>query len=215
MEGEETESCGEMAVFQAESAPQSCSEKSDESVNHQKPQEDNAGVSDREAEEDECIRGAELLPQETPTGTNTQGDDDRLLLSHLSADEETAAPAVTSHQPDVQHNPPEPCWYCLRSLDSEYLPEATKQQDSDPASPTSGQKVSYQTDPRPHFGVACSSHSTCSSLWGSEGPCWGQRNQEDLDQTDTCPHCHIGLAPDTLRWHEAKCLLFDGSKNSK
>lgn len=76
------------------------------------------------------------------------------------------------------------------------------QQDSDPVSPSSGQKVNYQTDPRPHFGVACSSHSTCSSLWGSEGPCLGQRNQEELDQTDTCPHCHIALAPDTLRWHE-------------
>lgn len=78
------------------------------------------------------------------------------------------------------------------------------QGDSDPASPlpSSGQKVNYQTDPRPHFGVACSSHSTCRPLWGSEGPCWGQRSQEGPDQTDTCPHCHLGLPPDTLRWHE-------------
>ncbi|XP_078786588.1 uncharacterized protein LOC144983607 [Oryzias latipes] len=208
MEGERSESCSEMAIFQAEN----------ESINIQKPQEDNlsdSGVSDREAEENKCIRGAELLPLETLTGTNSQGDDDHLLLSHLSTDEETATPAVTSHQSDMQHHPSEPCWYCLRSLDSEYLPEATKQQDSDPASPSSGQKVNYQTDPRPHFGVACSSHSTCSSLWGSEGPCLGQRNQEELDQTDTCPHCHIALAPDTLRWHEAKCLLFDGLRNSK
>lgn len=78
------------------------------------------------------------------------------------------------------------------------------QEDSDPLSPlpSSGQKVSYQTDPRPHFGVAWSSHSTCRPLWGSEGPCWGQRNQEVPDQTHTCPHCHLGLPPDTLRWHE-------------
>lgn len=78
------------------------------------------------------------------------------------------------------------------------------QEDSDPLSPlpSSGQKVSYQTDPRPHFGVAWSSHSTCRPLWGGEGPCWGQRNEEVPDQTHTCPHCHLGLPPDTLRWHE-------------
>lgn len=81
---------------------------------------------------------------------------------------------------------------------------AALQEDSDPLSPlpSCGQKVSYQTDPRPHFGIACSSHSTCRPLWGSEGPCWGQRNEEVADQTHTCPHCHLGLAPDTLRWHE-------------
>lgn len=81
---------------------------------------------------------------------------------------------------------------------------ASLQEGSDPVPPlpSSGQKVSYQTDPRPHFGVAWSSHSTCRPLWGSEGPCWGQRNEEVADQTHTCPHCHLGLAPDTLRWHE-------------
>lgn len=81
---------------------------------------------------------------------------------------------------------------------------AALQEDSGPLSPapSSDQKVSYQTDPRPHFGVACSSHSTCHPLWGSEGPCWGPRSQDVLDQTDTCPHCHLGLPPDTLRWHE-------------
>lgn len=78
------------------------------------------------------------------------------------------------------------------------------QEDSDPLSPlpSSGQRVNYQTDPRPHFGVAWSSHSTCRPLWGSEGPCWGQRNQEVPDQTHTCPHCNLGLPADTLRWHE-------------
>lgn len=78
------------------------------------------------------------------------------------------------------------------------------QEDSDPSSPvpSSGQKLNYQTDPRPHFGVAWSSHSPCRPLWGSEGPCWGQRNQEVPNQTHTCPHCHLGLPPDTLRWHE-------------
>lgn len=68
--------------------------------------------------------------------------------------------------------------------------------------PSGGQRLNYQTDPRPHFGVACSSHSTCRPLWGSEGPCWGQRNQEAYDQTHTCPHCHLGMDSDALRWHE-------------
>ncbi|KAG8008603.1 F-box only protein 39, partial [Nibea albiflora] len=78
------------------------------------------------------------------------------------------------------------------------------EEDSDPLAPapSSGQKVTYQTDPRPHFGVAWSSHSTCRPLWGSEGPCWGRRTQAVSDQTRTCPHCHLGLPPDTLRWHE-------------
>ena len=78
------------------------------------------------------------------------------------------------------------------------------QEDSVPSSPllSSGQKVNYQTDPRPHFGVAWSSHSTCRPLWGSEGPCWGQRHQDKPNQMHTCPHCHLGLPPDTLRWHE-------------
>lgn len=78
------------------------------------------------------------------------------------------------------------------------------QENPDPlsTSPPSGQKVSYQTDPRPHFGVAWSSHSPCRPLWGSEGPCWALRDEEVLDQTHSCPHCHLGLSPDTLRWHE-------------
>lgn len=81
---------------------------------------------------------------------------------------------------------------------------AVLQEDSDHVSPlpSGGQKVNYQTDPRPHFGVAWSSHSTCRPLWGSEGPCWEQRNLEAPDQTHTCPHCHLGLPADTLRWHE-------------
>lgn len=78
------------------------------------------------------------------------------------------------------------------------------QENPDPLAtpPPSGQKVSYQTDPRPHFGVAWSSHSTCRPLWGSEGPCWGQRHEDVPDQTHSCPHCHLGLPLDTLRWHE-------------
>lgn len=92
----------------------------------------------------------------------------------------------------------------LHFMATHLSPVPVLQEDSDPLLPlpSSGQKVSYQTDPRPHFGVAWSSHSTCRPLWGSEGPCWGQRNQEVPDQTHTCPHCHLGLPPDTLRWHE-------------
>ncbi|KAG7516529.1 hypothetical protein JOB18_033498 [Solea senegalensis] len=140
--------------------------------------------------------------------TNTNAD-------CLSQDEETP-PSLSSHPSSIQDRPSEPCWYCMRSLDLESQPDPSKQEDSNPSSPlpSSGQKVSYQTDPRPHFGVTWSSHSTCRPLWGSEGPCWGQRSHEVGGQMHTCPHCHLGLPPDTLRWHEAKCLLFEGLRNS-
>ncbi|XP_057676737.1 uncharacterized protein LOC130906420 isoform X2 [Corythoichthys intestinalis] len=119
--------------------------------------------------------------------------------------------------------PSEPCWYCLRSLDLECYPRAP-QQDSDSSSLllSGGQKVNYQTDPRPHFGVACSSHAPCRPLWGSEGPIWGQRGTSDGDdekkereqQTQqVCPHCHLALPADTLSWHEIKCIQFDGLRN--
>ncbi|KAK0145899.1 hypothetical protein N1851_015170 [Merluccius polli] len=126
----------------------------------------------------------------------------------------------TSHTTGVQSRSPEPCWYCLRSLEPEHRPQdppqqpyvVASQQDyhAGAAAPPGGQRVNYQTDPRPHFGVACSSRSTALPLWGSEGPSWVLRNPDLEDQTHTCPHCHIGLPPDTLRWHEAKCLLFEG-----
>ncbi|KAM9348852.1 uncharacterized protein ABDE67_010892 [Symphorus nematophorus] len=205
---------------------QSCSEESNGPQNVQEPEEDEqaeGGACDGEAEpsqvgEDPCISDAETSPQETLTATDTQDDADCLPLSPLPREEELTPPSVSSHPSNAQNRPSGPCWYCLRSLDSEYRPETPKQQeDSDPLSPlpSSGQKVNYQTDPRPHFGVAWSSHSTCRPLWGSEGPCWGHRNQEVPDQTHTCPHCHLGLPPDTLRWHEAKCLLFEGLRNPK
>ncbi|XP_040908153.1 uncharacterized protein LOC121191132 isoform X2 [Toxotes jaculatrix] len=177
--------------------------------NLQEPEEDNR--ADSEACDGELESG-----QETLTGTDTQDNADCLPSSPLPTEEEVTPPSVSSHPSNKQNRPSEPCWYCLRSLDSEYRPETPKQEDSDPSSPLppSGKKVSYQTDPRPHFGVAWSSHSTCRPLWGSEGPCWGQRNQEVPNQMHTCPHCHLGLPPDTLRWHEAKCLLFEGLRNS-
>lgn len=92
-------------------------------------------------------------------------------------------------------------WPCV---DDAALRRCSLQENPDPlsTSPPGGQKVSYQTDPRPHFGVAWSSHSTCRPLWGSEGPCWGHRDEEGPEQTHSCPHCHLGLSPDTLRWHE-------------
>ncbi|XP_008425377.1 uncharacterized protein LOC103475494 isoform X2 [Poecilia reticulata] len=181
------------------------------------PTRTNSGVWDEEILEDQCIGHAETLAEET-VATVSQGDEDYLPETHLSTGEDTSPLSLSSHPSTTQTAPSEQCWYCLRSLDSESHPNATKQEeDSDPEShlPSSGQKVNYQTDPRPHFGVACSSHSTCRPLWGSEGPCWEPRNQELAEQTDTCPHCHLGLPPDTLRWHEAKCLLFDGLRSSK
>ncbi|XP_029704319.1 uncharacterized protein isoform X1 [Takifugu rubripes] len=139
---------------------------------------------------------------------------DDLPGSPLPAEEQL----TVSSPPSCTHDgPPEPCWYCLRTQESDSRTETGQQEDSDSVSllPSGGQRLNYQTDPRPHFGVAWSSHSTCRPLWGSEGPCWGQRNQEASDQTHTCPHCHLGMDSDALRWHEAKCLLFDGLRNSK
>ncbi|XP_069001685.1 uncharacterized protein [Embiotoca jacksoni] len=209
---------------QAETLTQSCSEENAESQNQQEAQEEDqadSGACDEElepsqVEEDQHISGEETLLQETLIATDTQDDAACLLLCPRPTEEQVTPPLVSSHPSNTQNRPSEPCWYCLRSLDFEYRPEAPKQEDSDPLSPppSSGQKLSYQTDPRPHFGVAWSSHSTCRPLWGSEGPCWGQRKQEGPDQTDNCPHCHLGLPPDTLRWHEAKCLLFEGLRNS-
>ncbi|KAK9536614.1 hypothetical protein VZT92_006381 [Zoarces viviparus] len=220
-QGESTQS-GTTAT-QAYTLTQSCTEESDEQRNLQEPEEDdraeigacNGEVEPSQIGEDLCISDEETLPQETPIATNTQDVADCLPLSPMPTEEEFTPPSVSPHPSNTQNRPSEPCWYCLRSLDSEYRPETPEQEDSGPLSPTpsSGQRVSYQTDPRPHFGVACSSHSTCRPLWGSEGPCWGQRNQDAPDQTHTCPHCHLGLPPDTLHWHEAKCLLFEGVRD--
>ncbi|XP_066533698.1 XIAP-associated factor 1 [Hoplias malabaricus] len=34
----------------------------------------------------------------------------------------------------------------------------------------------------------------------------------DLDQINTCPHCHLALPLQTLKWHEDKCKLFESLK---
>ncbi|XP_037323609.1 uncharacterized protein LOC119215497 [Pungitius pungitius] len=204
---------------------QSCAQESNEPRNLQEPEEDDqaetqacdGGVEPSQVEEDLRLCDAESLPQETPIATDTQDVAHGLPLYPMPTEEEMTPPSVSSHPLNTQNRSSEPCWYCRRSLDSEYRPETPEQEESGPLSPAlpGDQKVSYQTDPRPHFGVACSSHSTCRPLWGSEGPCWGPRSQDVLDQTDTCPHCHLGLPPDTLRWHEAKCLQFEGVKIPK
>ncbi|KAI3373658.1 hypothetical protein L3Q82_022264, partial [Scortum barcoo] len=107
--------------------------ESDEPRNLQEPQEDeqaDGGASDgdpepSQVEEDLCNSDAETLPQETPT--DTQDDADCLPLSPLPTEEELTPPSVSSHPSSTQDRPSEPCWYCLRSLDSEYRPETQKQ----------------------------------------------------------------------------------------
>ncbi|XP_077361975.1 uncharacterized protein LOC144006809 [Festucalex cinctus] len=152
-------------------------------------------------------------PDSSQDGTDMQSD-------APPPTEEALPPAVLQSHPS---NTLEPCWYCLRSLHPEYHPGAP-QQDSDSLSlsPSGGQKMNYQTDPRPHFGVAWSSHAPCSPLWGSEGPGWGYRGTPDGADDDeqqqqqpqqACPHCHLALPADTLSWHETKCLQFDGMSN--
>ncbi|KAM4546407.1 uncharacterized protein V3H82_020194 [Fundulus diaphanus] len=216
----EEESSGATSV-QAEIPAENHSEENTESRSVQAPKDttrNNSGVCDGEILEDQCNGIAETSAQEATITTAVQGNEDYLPETRLSAGEDMSPPSASSHSPAAQNVPSEPCWYCLRSLDPESHPNGPKQEeDSEPESPlsSSGQKVNYQMDPRPHFGVACSSHSTCRPLWGSEGPCWGQRNQEMPEHTDICPHCHLALPPDTLRWHEAKCLLFDGPRSSQ
>ncbi|XP_067350625.1 swi5-dependent recombination DNA repair protein 1 homolog isoform X2 [Channa argus] len=193
---------------QVDTRAENCSEDSSQRQNLHEPGEDD------QAEGGGC--DGEIEPnQDSVRATDTQDNVDSPPLSPVLTEVEVTPPTVSSHPPNTQNRQSGPCWYCLRSLDSEYCPETPKQE-SDPLSPpqSSDPKVSFQTDPRPHFGVAWSSRSTCQPLWGSEGPCWGQRTQEVLDETHTCPHCHLGLPPDTLRWHESKCLVFEDLKNS-
>nr|XP_054586872.1 uncharacterized protein LOC129152458 isoform X1 [Nothobranchius furzeri] len=216
MEGESTES----GTTSTQAETLDCNQEHDDPQSPQKPEEENRderGACDEEkAGEDLCV-GAETSQQEEVMTTHTQDDENGLPRSNLSTEEKTADASVPPTPSITKNPPPGPCWYCLRSLDSEFRPQTSEKEDSDsdPSLTVSGQKVTYQTDPRPHFGVAWSSHSPGRPLWGSEGPCWGQRNQEKTDQTDTCPHCHLGLPLDTLRWHEAKCLQFDGLGSSK
>ncbi|XP_030010610.1 uncharacterized protein LOC115433377 [Sphaeramia orbicularis] len=231
-ERESIEECTESKTSnQPETVTENCTEDSNTLQEPEGDNRANSGARDGEvqptqwvkAAEDPCVSDAETTLQET---LNVQNDADCLPLSPPQTEEkeeEEEEEGVTSHlvsphPSSSPKQPPEPCWYCLRSLDSEYRPHTPLQQeeaDSSSPLPSSGQKVIYQTDPRPHFGVAFSSRSTCRPLWGSEGPCWGQRNQEAPKQTHTCPHCHLGLPADTLRWHEAKCLLFEELRNAK
>eukprot|EP00064_Thunnus_orientalis_P015628 superscaffoldBa00002934_g15683 len=237
MEGEREEQgeCTQSGTTstQVDTLTQNCNE---EPQNLQEPEEveqADSGACDGEVEASQAGEELWIGDIETLITTNIQDDADCLPSCPQPTEEELTSPSVSPHPSNIHNRPSEPCWYCLRSLDPEYHPQTPEQvvtfltktdyvtemlqEDSDPLSPlpSTGQKVSYQTDPRPHFGVAWSSHSTCRPLWGSEGPCWGQRNLEAPDQTHTCPHCHLGLPADTLRWHEAKCLLFEGLKNSK
>lgn len=81
--------------------------------------------------------------------------------------------------------------------------------------PHGGDHFSYQQDPRPHFGVARSSRSTSFPLWDSEGHREMKRetDEDDMNPISNCPHCHLGLPLNTLRWHEVNTkTLFKMSK---
>ncbi len=75
--------------------------------------------------------------------------------------------------------------------------------------PPSVERLHYQRDPRPHFGVAHSTRSVSSPLWDSYKPREMKRGEEEkeeeeetMESVSSCPHCHLGLLRDTLRWHE-------------
>lgn len=75
---------------------------------------------------------------------------------------------------------------------------------------SSGERVKYLRDPRPHFGIAHSSRSVSFPLWDSDRPREMKEGEDDeeeeeekgVDSVSCCPHCHLGLPRDTLRWHE-------------
>ncbi|XP_067289012.1 uncharacterized protein [Pseudorasbora parva] len=100
------------------------------------------------------------------------------------------------------------CWYCLKSQEDFNIPQL--QVDSEELTlPPSGERMNYQRDPRPHFGVAHSSRSVPFPLWDSDRPREMKRGEEKeeekeeaVDSVSCCPHCHLGLPRDTLRWHE-------------
>ncbi|KAG9351640.1 hypothetical protein JZ751_022891 [Albula glossodonta] len=99
----------------------------------------------------------------------------------------------------------EPCWYCMKSLTTDSLKKLQLNLES-LSLPSKGKRFSYQQDPRPHFGIPRSSRSTPFALWGCDGPLRRERRTEDTDQMSACPHCHLALPLDTLRWHESIIL---------
>ncbi|MFT7818371.1 uncharacterized protein LOC109509752 isoform X1 [Arapaima gigas] len=126
-----------------------------------------------------------------------------LPLEDTSENSPGQAPLAT---PVTHRQTLEACWYCLKSLPPD--PDQPKEHQLDSASPPGphGDKgLDYQQDPRPHFGVPRSSRSTALPLWGNKGPAqgtggpWAELQEEP---TAICPHCHLALPLDTLRWHE-------------
>ncbi|XP_046717944.1 uncharacterized protein LOC124393926 [Silurus meridionalis] len=108
------------------------------------------------------------------------------------------------------------CWYCMKSHSlAELNTPQTDLKNKVLMPPYGGDPLSYQQDPRPHFGVAHSSRSTSFPLWGSEGhrALKQEPGEDERNSISNCPYCHLGLPLDTLRWHSEKCLLFEGSGN--
>ncbi|XP_058853983.1 XIAP-associated factor 1-like isoform X1 [Acipenser ruthenus] len=107
-----------------------------------------------------------------------------------------------------------PCWYCMKSFPEEELNK--HQLDcSRPSRHNAGFRPTPSPpllgDPRPHFGVPRSSRSPTFPLWGLESP--DREDRETEDEIMTCSNCHLALPSDTLRWHQSKCLLYDGLRN--
>ncbi|KAF5904835.1 neurosecretory protein VGF-like [Clarias magur] len=96
------------------------------------------------------------------------------------------------------------CYYCIKSHSmAEHNTGQMELESKALMPPYGGDRLSYQQDPRPHFGVARSSRSTAFPLWDSEEH---REMKREADEADTnsisnCPRCHLGLCLDTLRWH--------------
>ncbi|XP_036379813.1 uncharacterized protein LOC118774569, partial [Megalops cyprinoides] len=189
----------------------------DEAVQQEQRKQHDADQHSQSEENEALPHCCESIQRERPSETPPDHTPNSGSLEESCADRKNPVPeeekpyhtlpqeGATNHS-HSQRPTAETCWYCMKSLNTEALKKLQPI--------ARGKRVSYQHDPRPHFGVPRSSRSTTVPLWGYEGPLRGERAAEEADQMSTCPHCHLALPPDTLRWHETKCLIFEGIKNS-
>ncbi|XP_039613095.1 XIAP-associated factor 1 [Polypterus senegalus] len=98
------------------------------------------------------------------------------------------------------------CWYCMKSIPAAEI----KKHERDCrtfCSPSAG----MFDDPRPHFGVHRSTKSPPFLPWSHEG--LGMQENDNSDEIRACVNCHLALPTETLKWHEAKCLRYQGQDN--
>uniref|UniRef100_A0A4W5P7L4 XIAP associated factor 1 n=1 Tax=Hucho hucho TaxID=62062 RepID=A0A4W5P7L4_9TELE len=94
------------------------------------------------------------------------------------------------------------CKSCMRSFPLEEMAEhqlecdLTSEEAEGDEDEEDGSHKQEQASPR-------LTSSMKSALFSAQG----RRQEGEVDQISTCPHCHLALPVVTLRWHEAKCLI--------